>query len=401
MTDSDSSAAVNCRRERTLTITTTCSQAVTASCLARPTAGCRSRNMLMTDRITRSTDDGGKYGKGRNYQAELDIKPDLWFFDCHFEGDPVMPGCLGLDALWQLVGFHLVWQGLQGRGRALGVGKVKFTGQILADGESSSLTRSTSSASFRANSTWRLPTAQCPSMAGKSTRPRTCASACLLPLTTSRDQSMRRALLPASVPCPVSAIRNKTIVESLRHGRSGIVANECFKEMGLRSQVSGSCHIDIKEHIDRKVLRFMGDCRGLCLYRHAAGHRGCRSRGSPTFPTFVPASSRHPVARQATTSSRAPISSRERGVRKIGPYRVPRTMGSSVSACLATPFKIKGVNYLDHVGLRDQRALHRRGGGADPARQAGYRVCRRRRRRTLVAGVPVRRYGRAVVKVQR
>ena len=87
-------------------------------------------NMLMLDRISLITDEGGKFGKGE-IRAELDIHPDLWFFECHFEGDPVMPGCLGLDAMWQLVGFHLVWQGLQGRGRALGVGKVKFTGQIL------------------------------------------------------------------------------------------------------------------------------------------------------------------------------------------------------------------------------------------------------------------------------
>ncbi len=87
-------------------------------------------NMLMTDRISLITEEGGKYGKGE-IKAELDIRPDLWFFDCHFEGDPVMPGCLGLDAMWQLVGFHLVWLGLQGRGRALGVGKVKFTGQVL------------------------------------------------------------------------------------------------------------------------------------------------------------------------------------------------------------------------------------------------------------------------------
>ncbi len=86
--------------------------------------------MLMMDRITLITDEGGKYGKGQMI-AELDITPDLWFFDCHFQGDPVMPGCLGLDAMWQLVGFFLCWMGGPGKGRALGVGEVKFTGQVL------------------------------------------------------------------------------------------------------------------------------------------------------------------------------------------------------------------------------------------------------------------------------
>jgi len=85
--------------------------------------------MLMIDRIVEITSTGGKHGKGFMH-AELDIHPDLWFFQCHFPGDPVMPGCLGLDAMWQLVGFFLAWSGGPGRGRALGVGEVKFSGQV-------------------------------------------------------------------------------------------------------------------------------------------------------------------------------------------------------------------------------------------------------------------------------
>ena len=85
--------------------------------------------MLMFDRILSITEDGGTADKGQII-AELDITPDLWFFDCHFIGDPVMPGCLGLDAMWQLVGFFMGWSGAPGRGRALGAGKVKFTGQV-------------------------------------------------------------------------------------------------------------------------------------------------------------------------------------------------------------------------------------------------------------------------------
>ena len=87
-------------------------------------------NMLMVSRITKITSDGGAHGRGQ-LVAELDIRPDLWFFACHFETDPVMPGCLGLDAMWQLIGFFMAWSGQKGRGRALGVGEVKFFGQVL------------------------------------------------------------------------------------------------------------------------------------------------------------------------------------------------------------------------------------------------------------------------------
>ena len=89
-----------------------------------------SGNMLMVDRIVEINNTGGSMGKGE-VTAELDIRPDLWFFGCHFQGDPVMPGCLGLDSLWQLCGFFLSWSGCKGKGRALGAGEVKFTGQIL------------------------------------------------------------------------------------------------------------------------------------------------------------------------------------------------------------------------------------------------------------------------------
>lgn len=88
--------------------------------------------MLMFDRISAISEDGGENGKGE-IRAELDIKPDLWFFPCHFQGDPVMPGCLGLDALWQMLGFFLGWLGSPGKGRALSVGEVKFSGMVTPD----------------------------------------------------------------------------------------------------------------------------------------------------------------------------------------------------------------------------------------------------------------------------
>lgn len=86
--------------------------------------------MLMFDRITHVSQEGGAFDKGI-IQAELDVKPDLWFFECHFKGDPVMPGCLGLDAIWQLLGFYLGWTGAPGSGRALGLGELKLSGQVL------------------------------------------------------------------------------------------------------------------------------------------------------------------------------------------------------------------------------------------------------------------------------
>lgn len=90
--------------------------------------------LLMFDRITEIDEQGGRYQRGK-LCAELDIKPDMWFFTCHFQNDPVMPGCLGLDAMWQLLGFYLGWTGAVGRGRALGTGTVKFSGQVTPENQ--------------------------------------------------------------------------------------------------------------------------------------------------------------------------------------------------------------------------------------------------------------------------
>ena len=111
-------------------------------------------NMLMMDRVIKISDEGGKYGKGEII-SELDINPDLWFFQCHFPGDPVMPGCLGLDAMWQIVGFFLAWVGNPGRGRALGVGEVKFTGQVLPTAKKSNLSNRYEAGHQPQTGTWR------------------------------------------------------------------------------------------------------------------------------------------------------------------------------------------------------------------------------------------------------
>jgi len=144
----------------------------------------------------------------------------------------------------------------------------------------------------------------------------------------------------------VSCLGNSAadITDSLRNGRSGIVANETFREMGLRSQVSGSVNIDIKEHIDRKVLRFMGDA---AAYAYIAMQWAIEDAGLEASDVSNPRTGL--IASSGGASSENIITSadtlRSRGVRKIGPYMVPRSMSSSVSACLATPFRIKGVNY--------------------------------------------------------
>ena len=155
---------------------------------------------------------------------------------------------------------------------------------------------------------------------------------------------MRRAVITGLGAISCIGNSKADIIDSLRNGRSGIVANESYKEMGLRSQVSGSCHIDITEHIDRKVRRFMGDAAAYAYIamQQSIDDAGLEESDISNVRTGL-------IAASGGASSNNIVESadilRARGVRKVGPYRVPRTMGSSVSACLATPFKIQGVNY--------------------------------------------------------
>src|SRR5210317_1386606 len=155
---------------------------------------------------------------------------------------------------------------------------------------------------------------------------------------------MRRAVITGLGA--VSCIGNSKdeILDSLRNGRSGIVANEIFKEMGLRSQISGSCHIDLKEHIDRKVLRFMG---AAAAYAYISMQQAITDAGLEDSEVSNVRSGLIAGSGGASSANivKAADAARARGVRKIGPYAVTKTMSSTVSACLATPFKIKGINY--------------------------------------------------------
>jgi len=155
---------------------------------------------------------------------------------------------------------------------------------------------------------------------------------------------MRRAVITGLGAVSCIGNTKEDIVDSLRNGRSGIVANETFKEMGLRSQISGSCDIDLKEHIDRKVLRFMGSAAAFAYVamQQAVGDSGLEESDISNVRTGLIAGS---GGASSANIVKAADTLRSRGVRKIGPYAVTKTMGSTVAACLATPFKIKGINY--------------------------------------------------------
>ncbi len=155
---------------------------------------------------------------------------------------------------------------------------------------------------------------------------------------------MRRAVITGLGAVSCIGNNQKEILDSLRKGRSGIVANETFAELGLRSTISGSCDIDLKEHIDRKVLRFMGDAAAYAYIamRECIDDSGLEESDVSNVRTGLIAGS---GGASSSNVVKAADALRQRGVRKIGPYAVTKTMGSTVAACLATPFKIKGINY--------------------------------------------------------
>ncbi len=213
--------------------------------------------MLMLDRIVRIA-AGGLFGKGE-IVAELDIKPDLWFFDCHFKGDPVMPGC-PLDALWRLLGFFLGWMKAPGRGRALGVGEVKFTGMIVP-----TVNKLTFHVHLKrvicASWSWASPTASCRPTAsglrghGPEGRP--------VPgrrRSTGRQRADRMKRVVVTGLGFVSSIGNNAaeVTKSLREGKSGIEFVPQYKELGFRSQVAGTLKMNVDEMVDRRLRRFMG-----------------------------------------------------------------------------------------------------------------------------------------------
>ena len=371
----------------------------------------------------------------------MEVHPDLWFFKCHFQNDPVMPGCLGVDAMWQMAGFFLGWLGGLGKGRALGVGEVKFSGMVLpsaklvsyyiefkrvimrrlvvgiADGimkvdgkviyEAKDL-RSACSDDERSPARSR-PSAQ----ACRQFPPRRNASADVA------ERSLRRQLPPAGpedeerrivhearrrhaawASCLPSATTRRKSSRRCAKQDPASARPTTTKTIGFRCQVHGSLKVDLEALVDRRARRFMGDGAAYSFDRDGTGdarfrpgrerHRQPRTglimgSGGPSTKAIVAAAD--------TARNRAP--------KRVGPFAVPKAMSSTCSANLSTWYKTKGVNYS--ISSACSTSANCIGNAAEMIQwgKQDIDVRRRRRRTRLDAFGAVRRDGRDVVEIQR
>ena len=296
------------------------------------------------------------------------MKPDLWFFGCHFKNDPVMPGCLGLDAMWQMVGFYLGWIGGEGRGRALGLGELKFSGQVLPN-----VRKVVYNIDIKRVMRSKLGAGHCRRLAFHGRRDylsregsegravqagRRIAAGVDIPaderLRINNDNTqerqrqgeaiMRRVVITGMGI--VSSIGNNTqeVLASLHEAKSGITRAEKYAEMGFRSQVQGAPTLNPADVIDRRAMRFLGEG---AAWNHVAMEQAIQDSGlEPTdvsnVRTGIIMGSGGPSAR---TIVEAADITRTKGPKRVGPFAVPKAMSSTASATLATWFKIKGVNY--------------------------------------------------------
>src|ERR1700754_2033222 len=325
--------------------------------------------MLMFDRISEISETGGEYGKGL-VRAELDVKPDLWFFGCHFKNDPVMPGCLGLDALWQMVGFYLGWVGGEGRGRALGLGELKFSGQVLPnarkvvynidikrvmrsklvlgvadgwlsmDGEIIYRAKDLKVGLFKQDAAQQAALNNCSDRQNGFRDDDD---------QHTKEQRQGEAIMRRVVVTGmgiVSSIGNNTqeVLASLHEAKSGITRADKYAEMGFRSQVQGAPTLNPADVIDRRAMRFLAEG---AAWNHVAMDQAIQDAGLEPSEVSNPRTgiimgSGGPSAR---TIVEAADITRTKGPKRVGPFAVPKAMSSTASATLATWFKIKGVNY--------------------------------------------------------
>ncbi len=322
--------------------------------------------MLMFDRITKITDNGGSAGKGE-VEAEFDLNPNLWFFKCHFQDDPVMPGCLGLDALWQMVGFFLGWAGGLGKGRALGVGEVKLTAMILPTakkityyvdlkrvimrrlvmGVADGIVKVDGVVAFEVKDmkVGLFSDAMAALKNAVNRRRLACSLRSALRASRKERNSMRRVVVTGMGI--VSSIGNNTqeVVSSLREAKSGIVAADDYTKMNFRSQVHGSLKIDLDAAVDRRARRFQGDSAGYCwvAMNQAIADAGLEEKDVSNPRTGLIVGSGGPSTKAIVGA--ADITRQNSSPKRIGPFAVPKAMSSTVSANLSTWFKTKGVNY--------------------------------------------------------